>query len=298
MNQKYKIYIILFSLLMVALLGYYFLSFKKEIIPFTDAKMIEGEIENLDNNIIFMKNSELEFDYTSMAQKEGKKIELSLYKGVIIEEYTADFYSEEEMQQIEGEYASWQQKPDSEKDLFSALFPPTLNKTRKISYSDLKKGDSVRVIYHNTTGRNEAVKIIKNLELNSQGATNNKNREISFTAKVIEVLNNKIKTKNTSSIDGLYQEGSEINIIVDNNTVLTKLKTKSDDLFEQEEMAFIEERQKIKEAGGNFLSLAAPSRYLESAIDLSQLTQSDEIKVIAYYDEESLRAINIQKIIK
>jgi len=298
MSRKIKIIIVL-TIISVVIIPVYFLFFyKKVFIPASSAKMIEGEIVDLDENKVLLKDSSLEFDYSNMSEKPSKTIELFIYKKVEIEGSVADLRSEKEMEEMEKEYESWQARPENEKDIFSVLLPPAWNKIKKIEFSELKAGDHVRVVYFDSNEDKMIVKIIKEFKETSDNFTKENNQEISFSAKVQEVLDNMIKVKNTSSIPGLYQEGSNIEIFTDEKTKITRLKVKKADVFREEESRFVSERQKIREVGGDFLSLKAPSRYEESIINISDLSPDADLEVNSSFDGKNFTGITIQQIIK
>lgn len=302
--MKKKYYFTLFVLLSIAIIFFTWKLLGKDegdIILFSELKMREGEIESVANDLISLKTANLDFDTELMQQKRTEEIMSFIsHKKIVVSEYTDEIKSEEDFRKEENDYLIWQKNADTEKDIFDFRFAPVWNRSMEISLSDFKKGDSVRLLYYNDGKKDVAVKLvkIKKGEAESESDLGVSGAEVNFSAVVMENLIERIKVKSLTAIGQNISEGEILDLLVDPDAVIKKATRRSEMDFRAEEKKVNEEKNKIKQSGGDFLSIAAPSWYVERNVQISELDQDGIVEIQAIIDNGKYFVKSIRQIMK
>lgn len=274
---------------------------KGDAISFLEAKMIEGEVEDVTKGMISLKTIKLNFELGLIQEKGTEEFSnFAVHEKIKISEYINDLKSEDDFRKEESDYIIWQKKADMEKSIFDFRFAPVWNRGVEISLPDLKKGDSVRLIYYNDGKKNIAVNIVKNIkeEIISDLDVVTLNAEVNFSAELIEILTESIKVKSLTAIDQNNPEGTILDLPISTDVVIRKATIKSEIDFRAEEKKVSEERSKTKQAGGNYLTITAASRYTEKDVLINELDNNNVVEIQATINNGKLFVKRIREIIK
>jgi hypothetical protein len=278
-----KIILTIFLIVSILISFYLFYSNKNSNfnVDIKEAKMFEGIIQNIDNNILV----EFSTNEVDLVTKEEKNIKESfsfhITKDTIIKEVSQEIKSEEEFRRDENNYKNFQNKifEGSSINVFEYLFPPTWNKMEKISFDKLALGDLVSIVYYENNGSLFAVKILKKRKKINSEVTKDRDVSSQFTSQVTKVGSDYLEVKKYNQ--EILAEDILI-VYLDNNSVLLEKKLKIENEFREEEREFKDKMQEIKKTGGDKSSIIAPSWFEILDISLSDINPGDKINLDLY----------------
>lgn len=301
MNKKYLLLIIASITLFVSV-SFWFLNKNKElVVAFSELKMQEGIIKSIDDEKIVINNEKYVMNPESQEEsKVDELISFSLSDNISFMGEVEGIKSEDVYRKQENDFQEWVKKAESEKNSFNFQFSPSWRETAEIKKSSLGEGDVVDIIYYLKGNKMIALKIYKKYKNEkSEGDIQEMiNFKFNVAAEILKTEGQKMSVKLLTDISEKYLMNSVLDLFVDNETIMQRLKKKSEQEFATEQKKFDVERTKIMNEGGDVLRLQAPTWFAEEKISVSDLKIGDNVSLEIIIDGDNFLVKKVQQIIK
>lgn len=292
---------IVFTILIFFIFSVFFIYYKnvekKTDINITDAKMFEGEVLKVDKDNILVEYKSSDVDLVSQEEKEVKRdYNFFIDSRTVIYSLIEEIKSEDKFREEEEMYKSWHDQINEELNLsvFDYLFSPTWNEKEEISFSDIRVGDLLSIIYYENNDVLVAVKILRKIRPTTDNNELSFEEQIQIITEVMNLGEDYLVVKEINGATSL-KEGENINVYLNKESMLEEKTVKSEVEFREEERIFREQMAKIKEEGG-YSKILAPSWFIIKEISLGDISVGDKISLVLYKKDDQFIIKNLEKI--